>query len=451
MQMQERKPIIYLPQVSPLVCSPDGKISFKQMENYFNGIAKIPAQLELQVKFIPAECQNEVYLAIKQMADFIDEITSFVMTDVFAKIKSWELELRYKVREFLKEIELFFQKKIVEALIKIISILGIPNPFTIPIPGLQGAEVEIGPGYIETLNPVVADLFTKEGKLKIKLAIAQRKEEIKDALDSFGQNVKGRFDGTFGINAPELEKEEIWHKILLWLEKTLNNFVTAAIDALYNILTKIPIIGSLIKKLGVFIDPTQPIKEQIKEQWEKVKEKVKKAKDDVISGKAVEDLGQKIIDDFINFLLDFPIPLFGTLGDLIGFDRDEIKKREIVQSLEERLHRIEDRFEEALEKIKRFFQGQWLAKVYDIIEKAPGWILDNFPIVNKIYKTIKLIIDILRGKVPVCVVVSILLKPLFDLSNVILGFIPECVQIVETKYGIEPDPNVSPEWAVVNG
>jgi hypothetical protein len=354
-------------------------------------------------------------------------------------------------QEFLKEIELFFQKKIVEALIKIISILGIPNPFTIPIPGLQGAEVEIGPGYIETLNPVVADLFTKEGKLKIKLAIAQRKEEIKDALDSFGQNVKGRFDGTFGINAPELEKEEIWHKILLWLEKTLNNFITAAIDALYNILTKIPIIGSLIKKLGVFIDPTQPIKEQIKEQWEKVKEKVKKAKDDVISGKAVEDLGQKIIDDFINFLLDFPIPLFGTLGDLIGFDRDEIKKREIVQSLEERLHRIEDRFEEALEKIKRFFQGQWLAKVYDIIEKAPGWILDNFPIVNKIYKTIKLIIDILRGKVPVCVVVSILLKPLFDLSNAILGFIPECVQIVETKYGIEPDPNVSPEWAVVNG
>jgi len=89
--------------------------------------------------------------------------------------------------------------------------------------------------------------------------------------------------------------------------------------------------------------------------------------------------------------------------------------------------------------------------VYDIIEKAPGWILDNFPIVNKIYKTIKLIIDILRGKVPVCVVVSILLKPLFDLSNAILGFIPECVQVVETKYGIEPDPNVSPEWAVVNG
>lgn len=449
--MQERKPVVYIPQVQPLACSPDGKISFKQMENYFNGIAKIPAQLELQAKFIPAECQSEVYLAIKQMADFIDEITSFVMTDVFTKIKSWELELRYKVREFLKEIEIFFQKKIVEALLKILSILGIPNPLAIPIPGLQGTSVEIGPGYIETLNPVVGDLFTKEGKVKIKLAIAQRKEEIKDALDAFGQNVKGRFDGIFGIKAPDLEIEEIWHKILLWLERTLNNFITAAIDALYNILTKIPVIGSLIKKLGVFIDPTQPIKEQIKEQWEIVKEKVKKAKDDVISGKAFEDLGQKIIDDFINYLLDFPIPLFGTLGNLIGFDLDEIKKRETIQSLEERLHRIEDRFEEALEKIKRFFQGQWLAKMYDIIDKAPGWILDTFPIVNKIYKAIKLIINILRGKVPVCDVVSILLKPLFDLSNIVLGFIPGCVQAVETKYGIEPDPNVSPKWAVVNG
>ena len=435
--MQERKPVVYIPQVQPLACSPDGKISFKQMENYFNGIAKIPAQLELQAKFIPAECQSDVYLAIKQMADFIDEITSFVMTDVFTKIKSWELELKYKAREFLKEIEIFFQKKIVEALLKILSILGLSNPFKIPIPGLGG--------------PVIEDLFTKEGKKEIKQAISERAEEIKDALDAFGQNVKGRFDGIFGIKAPDLEIEEIWQKILLWLERTLNNFVTAAIDALYGILTKIPVIGSLIKKLGVFIDPTEPIKEQIKEQWEIVKEKVKKAKDDVISGKAFEDLGQKIMDDFINYLLDFPIPLFGTLGNLIGFDLDEIKKREIIQSLEERLHRIEDRFEEALEKIKRFFQGQWLAKMFDIIDKAPSWILDTFPIVNKIYKAIKLVINILRGKVPVCDVVSILLKPLFDLSNIVLGFIPGCVQAVETKYGIEPDPNVSPEWAVVNG
>ena len=437
------KPVIYIPEIKGLACDANGKISFKKMDDYFTSIAKLPSQLKLQANFIPKECGSELIRAVIEMEKFIDDVLGFVVTDVFKKIKSIEEKMKYKLREFLKEIDTFFQKKIVDALLKILGILGIPNPLTIPIPGLQGTSVEIGPGYIETLNPVVGDFFTKEGKVKIKLAIAQRKEEIKKF---FGD--QGKFDGSLGIESPEHEAEELWQKMLTWMRNLLGDFIGSCINAMIKILTKIPIIGPLIKKLGIFIDPTKPLKEQLKEYWDTQKEKIKKAKDDVISGKAFEDLGQKILQEMIDFILNLPIPLFGTLGTLIGFDLEEIKKKDVIHSLEERLHRLEDKLEETFEKIKRFFQGDFIGKIYDILLKAPDWILQNFPVVKKILKAIKLIINIVRGKVPVCEVISILLKPLFDIGNVILGMIPDCVEVRVTKYGIEPNPEYSPKWAV---
>lgn len=437
------KPVVYIPEIKTLACDSNGKISFKAMDDYFTSIAKLPAQLRLQAKFLPRECAGELLNAVIEIEKFIDDVLGFVVTDVFKKIKSIEEKMKYKLREFLKEIDTFFQKKIVDALLKILGILGIPNPLTIPIPGLQGTSVEIGPGYIETLNPVVGDFFTKEGKIKIKLAIAQRKEEIKKF---FGD--QGKFDGSLGIESPEHEAEELWQKMLTWMRNLLGDFIGSCINAMIKVLTKIPIIGPLIKKLGIFIDPTKPLKEQLKEYWDTQKEKIKKAKDDVISGKAFEDLGQKILNELIDFILNLPIPLFGTLGALIGFSlKEEIRKKTVI-SLEERLHRLEDKLEETFEKIKRFFQGDFIGKIYDIILKAPGWILDQFPVVKKIFKAIKLIINIIRGKVPVCEVISIILKPIFDLGALIVKMIPGCVEIKVTKYGLEPNPEISPKWAI---
>jgi hypothetical protein len=212
-------------------------------------------------------------------------------------------------------------------------------------------------------------------------------------------------------------------------------------------LTKIPIIGPIIKKIGVFIDPTKSIKEQLKAQYEDFKKQIKKAKEDVLSGKAFEDLGEKILNKLIDFVLNLPIPLFGTLGNLIGFDIELRKKKETIHSKEELWHRIEDAFDDAMEKIKRFFQTDLIAKIHDIILKAPGWILSQFPIVNKIVKAIKLIIDICRGKVSVCVVLNIILKPIFSIPDAILRLIPSCIEVKRTKYGLEPNPEVSPVWA----
>ena len=168
-----------------------------------------------------------------------------------------------------------------------------------------------------------------------------------------------------------------------------------------------------------------------------------------LSGKVFKDLGEKILQELIDFVLNLPIPLFGTLGKLIGFVEKERKKKETVHSKVGLWHRIEDAFEDAMEKIKRFFQGEFIGKIYDILLKAPGWILKQFPIIGKIIRTIELIINIIRGKVPVCFVISIILKPIFDIPEQILRLLPDCIEVKRTKYGLEPnpDPAVTPEWA----
>ena len=435
------RPIVYVPEVPNLECGPNGQISFRQMEDYFVGISKIISQLKLQAKFIQDECGKELIEAIRDMEKLIDDITGILMTDVFKKIKSKEQEMKYKVREFLKEIDVWFQKKIVEALLKIIDILGIPNPLEIPIPFITAVTLIDEKGNPVRYQPVVKDFFTKEGKVKIKAAMA---EDIESIRKFFGD---GKYDGTFGIKSPEHEAEEFWQKALAWMKELLSNFIAACINAMIGLLTKIPIIGPIIEKLGVFIDPTKPIKAQLKVVYEDFKKKIKKAKEDVLSGKAAEDLGEKLLQELIDFVLNLPIPLFGTLGNLIGFDNEQRKKKETIHSKEELWHRIEDAFEEAMEKIKKFFQTDFIAKIHDIILKAPGWILQQFPIVGKIIDTIKLIIDICRGKVSICMVLNIILKPIFGIPDAILKLIPNCIEVRRTKYGLEPNPDNLPKWA----
>lgn len=437
------KPIVYIPKIAGLECGENGQISFRQMEDYFVGIAKIISQLKLQAIFIQDQkCREELLEGVECMEKLVDDTTGILMTEVFKKTKSKEQEMKYKVREFLKEIDVWFQKKIVEALLKIISILGIPNPLEIPIPFITAVTLIDEAGNSVRYQPLVKDFFTKEGKVKIKAAMT---EDIESIRAFFGD---GKYDGTFGIKSPEHEAEEFWQKALAWMKELLSNFIGACINAMIGLLTKIPIIGPIIEQLGVFIDPTKPIKAQLKLVYDNFKVKIKKAKEDVLSGKATEDLGEKLLEELTDFFLKFPIPLFGTLGNLIGFDIELRKKKETIHSKEELWHRIEDAFEEAMEKIKKFFQTDFIAKIHDIILKAPSWILQQFPIVDKIIKAIKLIIDICRGKVSICMVLNIILKPIFSLQEIMLKCLPSCVDVRITKYGLEPNPDTLPKWAL---
>jgi len=425
---------IYLPNPPKLDCDATGKISFKQLDEYFRTIGQIPNQLKIQADAVADDCGGDLIKAIQTMEKLIDDITGFLMTDVFKKLKSKEQEMEFKVREFFKEIDIFFQKKIVEILAKILKLLGVPNPLMIPIPFIGPVPLPDDKGGVENYQPKLGDLFTKAGKVKVKACIAYDVERIKKFFD-----IKGKYDGKLGIKSPEHEAEEVWQKIVAWIKKTLDDFIFSCAEAIVNVLGKIPIIGPILKKLlAAYTDPTVTVEQAFKTMMDEFKAKIEKSIDDVLSGKAAENLAGKIIDQLIDKILNFPIPLFGTLGAVLGISIEEEYKKKKVIFKESSLHKIEDAFEDTLNKIRAFFRGGFIKAIHDIILKAPGWILQNFPIVGKIFKIIQKIVRILTGKITICDVVNLILPPIFNLSKLMLAFIPSCVRIEYTEDGLAP-------------
>lgn len=417
--------VIELPKIPKLQCSPDGKLSKKDLDEYFKNIGRTLNRLELSVNGLnfKDECSLAVIaavLAIEATLKPLDEVT----TKPLDKLKSKELELRYRARELGKDIEEYFQKKVSEILLDLIGILGIPNPFKVPIPFLGTATLIGDDGKPYKYDPVIADLFTKEGQRKVKLAIKEDIAEVK----KFFKDFKSKFDGELGIKSPDLEAEELWHRVKNWFNNLINDFIGSVADAIAKAVKSIPIIGKPIYDLiTAAVDPTITVEQAFDKLVAEYKAKIKKAKEDVLSGKALEDLGEKILNEAIETILSIRIPLLGTVGDLINVDP---KKRDIVTK-EGIFHELEDKVKELIAKARRFFKGGLIVKINEIIAKAPGYILSQFPIVGQIYKAVKRVADILSGKNPLteCEVLSILLPSIFSFGSLIENLLPSCIEI----------------------
>ena len=416
---------VALPRIPQLECSPDGKISQKDLDAYFKNIGRTMSRLDLSVTGLNLDdkCSLAVIAAIIAIEQTMKPLES-ITTDPFQALKSKELEYRYRARELGKDIEEFFKKKIVDILLDLIDLIGIPNPFKVPIPFIGTATLIDNNGIPYVYDPVIADLFTKEGQRKVKLAIKEDIEAVKKFL-----GIESTYDGSLGIKSPDLEAEEVWHKIKNWFNNLINDFIGSVANAIAKVVKAIPIIGQPIYDLiTAAIDPTVTVEQAFDKLVAEYKAKIKKAKEDVLSGEALEDLGQEILDEAIERILSIQIPLIGTVGDLIDVDpnnRDLVIKEGIF-------HEIEDKVKELIAKARRFFKGGLIVKIHEIIAKAPGYILQQFPIVGTIFKIIKMVADILSGKNPLteCDVLRIIFPVIFSLGSLIENLLPGCVEVI---------------------
>ncbi len=331
--------VIELPKIPKLECSPDGKVSKKDLDAYFKNVGRTIGRLNLSVTSV--DLDDECTLAILAAAIAIEEVIKpldSITTKPLDKLKSKELELRYRARELGKDIEEYFQKKVSEILLDLIELLGIPNPFEVPIPFIGVATLIDEQGNPYEYDPVIADLFTKEGQRKVKLAIKEDIEAVKDFL-----GIESTYNGDLGVKSPDLEAEETWHKIKNWFNNLINDFIGSVADAIGKAVKAIPIIGKPIYDLvSAAVDPTITVEQAFDKLVAEYKAKIKKAKEDVLSGKAVEDLGQKILDEAIDQILSIQIPLIGTVGDLIDIDPN---KKDIIIKVGD-FHEIEDKVKE---------------------------------------------------------------------------------------------------------
>lgn len=418
--------VLELPKIPKLECSPDGKVSKKDLDAYFKNVGRTISRLNLSATSLDLDDECTVAIlaaavAIEQVVKPLDGVT----TKPFNKLKSIELELKYRARELGKDIEEYFQKEVSEILLDLIGLLGIPNPFEVPIPFIGTATLLDDQGNAYQYDPVIADLFTKDGQRKVKLAIQEDIEEVK----KFFKDAESTFNGDLGIKSLDLEVEELWHKIKNWFNNLINDFIGSVADAIGRALKAIPIIGKPIYDLvSAAVDPTITVEQAFDKLVAEYKAKIKKAKEDFLSGKILEDIGEQLLNEAIDKILAIQIPLIGTVGDLIDIDP---KKRDIIIKVGD-FHEIEDKVKEFIAKARRFFKGGLIVKINDIIAKAPGYILSQFPIVGKIYKVIKRVADILSGKNPLseCEVLSILLPPIFSFGSLIENLLPSCVEVV---------------------
>lgn len=416
--------VVELPKIPKLECTPDGKVGKKALDAYFKNIGRTTSRLKVASTGIQSECSLSVIAAVLAIEELVNGALDLVTTKPFTALKSLELELKYRARELSKDIEEFFKKEVVDILLTIANILGVPNPFRVPIPFLGTATLldEAGNPYV--YDPVIADLFTKEGQKKVKAAA---KEDI-ESVKKFFTELEGTFDGSLGIRVPDLTAEEAWHKIKNWFNQLINDFIGAVTEAIGNAVKNIPIIGKPIYDL-IFssIDPTIAIEEAFDKLVDDTKKAIKKAKEDFLSGKAAEDLGEKLLREVIDRILAIQIPLLGSVGDYVDIDLD---KKDIVIA-EFDFHEIEDAFKELIQKARRFFKGDILVKIKEIIEKAPGFILEQFPIVGDIFKALKKVGDILSGKNPLteCEVLNIIFPAIFSLGLLIENLLPDCVEV----------------------
>jgi len=405
---------IELPKIPKLDCGSDGKISKKDLDAYFKNIGRTLGRLNLSVSNVDVndKCGGSIIIAIAAIEEIVS-ILDAITTKPFDKLKSFELELKYRARELGKDIEEYFKKKIVDILLDLIGILGIPNPFEIPIPFIG----KTADGY----DPKIIDLFTKDGQKKVKSAI---KEDIKKVEDFLG--IDASFNGDLGIKIPDLNVEETWHKVKNWFNQLINDFIGSVNEAIASILKNIPIIGKPIYDLVTgAVDPTIAIEKAFDKLVAEYKAKIKKAKEDFLSGKILEDIGDKLLQEVVDKILDIEIPLIGKIGDLIDIDKKDIH----IKALD--FHELEDAVKEFIQKARRFFKGGITVKINDIIAGAPGYILTNFPIVGKIFNIIKKVADIISGKNPLteCDVLNIIVPPIFNMGSLIENALPDCVQV----------------------
>ncbi len=406
---------VYLPKIYPPLIN--GKVTGKSISNCMRSIKSLSAQLSLQAGKFPDEHRAEIDAAIDQINAISDNISSFA-TSVFDTIKNPEHEGVYQAREFVKDAEIFFQKKIVEAVTTITGLIGggLESMLKIPLP------------VVGEFSPL--DIFTKEGKENIK-----KKLKELETLLSTDKVTDTLFQGKWNLYIPEYSAEECYHKVMDFGVQMLNDFVIAGTNALVSFLESIPVIGSVISSLGAIKDPTKAIQESVEQGILNIQKQYEEMRDKFMSGELAENTANDLLNGATDMLENLSLPFLGSVGGFV--DLSDEKKKVLMKEFD--LARLKDSFDHLIQKIRRIIAGGWNKMIYDILLSAPDWVLKQFPILKDIIKALETIVDVCEGKIPMEVALNAVCAPMFDISiDIIMGCFNSSVATKETEYGIEP-------------
>ena len=266
---------------------------FGNLSDFGQGLGSLPGQLGKIAPCVEGQVRQQIEDAISSITKTLERIFSAINitipTPLWGNLEIPEIEFELRMRALWQEFKLYLQQKLYDIISKIPGLSFIINLINIPIPFLTGVRL--------------FDVFTAEGRARIRAAVSARLDAIADAM-GLPWNIS--FDGTLGLKLPDLRLELIISRIFSEIERLLSSALWAALSVIHTLTRPIQRIW---QRLGFPILPTfrfPSFDEFFNSIWNSIK-------DLAIS---VQEKMQRAIDAMLNF--DLGSFLRTAFGRILG-------------------------------------------------------------------------------------------------------------------------------------
>jgi hypothetical protein len=376
--------------------------NFGNLSDFGQGLGSIPGQLGNVADCVSEQVRKQIEDAISSITQTLNRIFSAINitlpTPLFGNLTIPEIEFDLRMRALWQDFKLFLQQKLYDIISKIPGLGFIINLVNIPIPFLTGVRV--------------FDVFSAEGRARIRAAVAARVDAIANAM---GMPWNISFDGTLGLKIPDLRLELIISRIFSEIERLLSSALWAALSVIHTLTRPIQRIW---QRLGFPLLPTfrfPSFEEFFNNIWNSIK-------DLAIS---VQEKMQRAMDAMLNFDLGaFLRSAFGSiLGRLAWPFPTKIRQLLNLVNRDWNLSAPELDFSRMVQAIQTLFN------------RIPGLILEMWmqlvkPFFDAIKNLLGGIVELLKY-IPFtfCSFVGLVAAPLLSLGNTIGNLLPDGVPL----------------------
>ena len=398
---------VRLPQLD---CTNNTLGDFGNLSDFGRGLGSIPGQLGGIVDCVAADVRAQIEQSIDSLTSTLRTIFAAIDTTVptplFEDLQAPEIELEMRTSSLWQEFKLYWQTALYNILKQIPGLEFITNLINVPIPFLTGVKL--------------LDVFTAEGRARIRAAVGDRLDAVSSAL---GLPWDSTLDGDLGLNMPEVRRETIIRRIFSEIETMLTNVLASAVRVINTLTAPIRRIWS---RLGFpnlpdltsinFEDLFNSIWDSIKDQAISARDKLQSAMDALLDF----DIGDYLESTFGSILKRIPWPFPTRMRELVG----------IVTAVTE----------EGTSTVGNLTIPEWdfsrvIRAVQGVLARLPAMILELFlqlirPFLEAIQGLLGGIAELLKY-IPftMCTFLNLVAAPLLGITGVVRSILPEGIAV----------------------
>ncbi len=386
---------------------------FGNLSDFGRAIGSVPGQLGNIAYCVADSVRAQIEAAINSLNETLTSIFAAINTTLpnplWSNLQAPELEFELRASALFQEFKLYLQQKLFD-IIKTIPGLGfIVNLVNIPIPFLNGVRV--------------FDVFTAEGRARIRAAVAERLDQIASAM---GMPWDLTFSGELGLQIPELKLEYIIRRIFSEIERLLSSALWSAISVIHTLTRPIQRIWEALgfPTLPSFQFPS--FEEFFANIWNSIKdlaismtEKLQRAMTAMLNF----DLGAYLSSAFGSILGRIPWPFPTRLADLLGW----LNRDWNISMPEWDFSRLTAAIQTLFNRLPQIILELFLQLIKPFLDAIKGLLAGVSALLAYIPFTF-------------CSFINLVASPLLGLGTTISGLLPDSIPVVAAPSITPPPP-----------